>query len=716
MKINKLILKNFSSFEGTNVFDFSVNEDGKNIILIGGQNGAGKTSLFSAIKVALYGPLAFGYVGANTHYTQRIKEFINSKAFQTDNVESGVVINISVKLEREYHDYEISREWYYSKQKLEERFEVKKKGITLDEQELSYFQNYLQGIIPPSLFEFFLFDGEEVGNIFSTSSYNSYVKNALFTMCDMDLYEIVRKYTSNYISKVSDNGSEVDDVDYREVEKRVEDLTGSIRVSESRISELRLEKEEIDVQLQELETAYKNAGGITEKEKEGLLKDFAEAEKIKQEMTIQIKSFVEGLMPFFIVKDFAGRISAQLDYEEKGEIFYYVQQKIKKEAIKTTLQKYQISSEEAVDEIVTTLFETFRPKGYSENKAPIHDLSKEEIGRVNGMFNALDDFNADNMLEMIRKKQAAGDRTAEINRILKSAMSDEDANSFAEKENKLLKKNEQVTRELFEKEKTLVEENDALAKMEQEKNQKYQKLVDGVQNKHVYELSTGISNIMSSLLDTKTSSMKTKLEDLIVENLQKIYRKDNLITHIEIEDNFQFNLYQNVTYYEGELLALINNLGYEEVAKLIGQKGASELLNSYSVRSINELKKALESSSRMASIETYKRIELGRLSKGERQIFILALYWAMIMISGQDIPFIIDTPYARIDANHRKEISEKFFPNISKQVVILSTDEEINEEFYAIIHPYVAKEYLLTNNEKENRTTVEKKYFFEVKS
>lgn len=716
MKINKLILKNFSSFEGTNVFDFSVNDDGKNIILIGGQNGAGKTSLFSAIKVALYGPLAFGYVGANTHYTQRIKEFINSKAFQTDNVESGVVINISVKVEREYYDYEISREWYYSKQKLEERYEVKKMGRTLDEQELSYFQNYLQGVIPPSLFEFFLFDGEEVGNIFSTSSYNSYVRNALFTMCDMDLYEKVRKYTSNYISKVSDNGSEVDEAEFREVENRVEDLADSIVSSECRISELRVEKEEIDVQLQELETAYKNAGGISEKEKEGLLKDFAESEKIKQEMTMQIKSFVEGLMPFLIVRDFADRISAQLDYEEKGEIFYYVQQKIKKEAIKNTLQKHQVSSEEAVNEIITTLLDTFRPKGYSENKAPIHDLSKEELGRVNGMFTALDDFNAYNMLEMIRKKQAAADRTAEINRILKRAMSDDDANGFAEKENKLLKKNEQLIRELFEKEKELIEEKDALAKKEQEKNQKYQKLVDSVQNKHVYELSIGIANIMSSLLDIKTSSMKTKLEELIVENLQKIYRKDNLITHIEIEDNFQINLYQNVTYFEGELLSLINNLGYEEVTKLIGKKGASELLDSYSGRSIIELKKALETSSRMASIETYKRIELGRLSKGERQIFILAIYWAMIMISGQDIPFIIDTPYARIDANHRKEISEKFFPNISQQVVILSTDEEINEEFYKIIHPYVAKEYLLTNNDKENRTTVEKKYFFEVKS
>ena len=113
-------------------------------------------------------------------------------------------------------------------------------------------------------------------------------------------------------------------------------------------------------------------------------------------------------------------------------------------------------------------------------------------------------------------------------------------------------------------------------------------------------------------------------------------------------------------------------------------------------------------------IKLYKKIELGRLSKGERQIFILALYWAIIEISGQSIPFVIDTPYARIDANHRREISEKFFPNISNQVIILSTDEEINEEYYRIVKPYVSKEYLLVNDENENRTTIEKKYFFEV--
>ena len=112
-------------------------------------------------------------------------------------------------------------------------------------------------------------------------------------------------------------------------------------------------------------------------------------------------------------------------------------------------------------------------------------------------------------------------------------------------------------------------------------------------------------------------------------------------------------------------------------------------------------------------IQLFKHIDLNRLSKGERQIFILALYWAIIEVSGKDIPFVIDTPYARIDANHREEISKEFFPNISNQVIILSTDEEINERYYKLLKPYIAREYLLVNDESQNKTTVENRYFFE---
>ena len=62
------------------------------------------------------------------------------------------------------------------------------------------------------------------------------------------------------------------------------------------------------------------------------------------------------------------------------------------------------------------------------------------------------------------------------------------------------------------------------------------------------------------MLDSKSESIKRNLETLSGSNLQHIYRKNNLITHIEVEDDFQFNLYQNVKYSTTELLHLIKNL------------------------------------------------------------------------------------------------------------------------------------------------------------
>ena len=225
-------------------------------------------------------------------------------------------------------------------------------------------------------------------------------------------------------------------------------------------------------------------------------------------------------------------------------------------------------------------------------------------------------------------------------------------------------------------------------------------------------MSTGITNMMTMVLDERAVAIRRRLEELIVENLHKIYRKNNLITHIEITDDFQFNLYQNATYSKTELAFLMKNLGKEDFSNTIGSKSLSKLFEVYKVDEVAKLQKAMQEETEEAEFDLHKRIDISRLSKGERQIFILSLYWAIIEISGKDIPFVIDTPYARIDADHRKEISEKFFPNISRQVVILSTDEEINEEFYGIIKSHIAQEYLLINDESQNRTTVENRYFF----
>lgn len=274
MKINKIVLYNFNSYEGLNEFDFTCENNSKNIILIGGKNGAGKTSLFTAIKIALYGPLSFGYVGVNPKYIAKIKDCINSRAFQKDVVRSKVQISVSLTVEREIKEYEITREWDYTKQKLDEKYYVKTEDRFLDGQELSYFQNYLQSMIPPDLFEFFLFDGEEVGSIFSTSTYNSYVKNAVYTLCGLDVFEIIRKYTTGYAGKASSKDEEKIYSHYKELRKNADEIDISFADLEAQIASDKNELEKVETELIEIETAFKNAGGITEVERQALMKEF----------------------------------------------------------------------------------------------------------------------------------------------------------------------------------------------------------------------------------------------------------------------------------------------------------------------------------------------------------------------------------------------------------------------------------------------------------
>lgn len=709
MRINSIRLYNFSSYEGDNFFDFTSKNSKKNIVLIGGKNGAGKTSLFTAIKIALYGPLAYGYVGSNPIYISKIKDLINTKAFQQDKVISKVQISLSLKNEREYKEYIITRRWDYSNQKLKEEYYVELEGIRLETEEMSYFENYLKSIVPPDLFEFFLFDGEEVGSIFSTSTYNSYVKNAVFTLCGMDVYEIIRKYTNNYVAKSSADDSDNLYIEYEAAKNETEKLSVRRESLENEILKAEEDLEDLEVQLMELETAFKNAGGITEKERKQFEEKYKKAEQRKTEAATKIKMFMEGLMPFIITSDLVNDISSQLDFEEKGAIFSYIQNKLTRDDIKSV-----ISDEGTLDKLVDLINLKFMPKGYNDNKSYLFDLSKDETVYVNGLISRIENYNKMDMVSIIETRAKAAKETERINRTLKSAMSDDDSIKYTERENKLLKDKESITQLLYESKAELEKVKQDLELQRQLKEKTMQRIKDSAQNKHVYELSTGLSNMMSEFLDSRAVSMRIELQSLIVENLKRIYRKNNLITHVEVTKDFQFNLYQDEKYKEEDLLYLMINLGTKEFITQIGSQGKEELLRLYEVETIEDVKRELEKKSGKKNIELFKKIELNRLSKGERQIFILSLYWAIIMLSGQDIPFIIDTPYARIDANHRKEISEKFFPNISKQVIILSTDEEINEEYYKIIKPYVAKEYLLVNDENQNKTSVENRYFFEV--
>ena len=84
-----------------------------------------------------------------------------------------------------------------------------------------------------------------------------------------------------------------------------------------------------------------------------------------------------------------------------------------------------------------------------------------------------------------------------------------------------------------------------------------------------------------------------------------------------------------------------------------------------------------------------------RLSEGEKQIFAVSVLWGLARAAARPLPAVIDTPMARLDATHRKHLVERYFPHASHQVVIFSTDTEVDRESYRRLQGHIARAYPL---------------------
>jgi len=93
-----------------------------------------------------------------------------------------------------------------------------------------------------------------------------------------------------------------------------------------------------------------------------------------------------------------------------------------------------------------------------------------------------------------------------------------------------------------------------------------------------------------------------------------------------------------------------------------------------------------------------RRLPKSDLSAGEKQIYAISVLWALARVSGRPLPMIIDTPLARLDSIHREKLVENYFPLASHQVIILSTDTEVDVKYYDSLRPNMSHAIRLVNH------------------
>lgn len=100
------------------------------------------------------------------------------------------------------------------------------------------------------------------------------------------------------------------------------------------------------------------------------------------------------------------------------------------------------------------------------------------------------------------------------------------------------------------------------------------------------------------------------------------------------------------------------------------------------------------------------------LSAGEKQIFTQALISAVSSISNRAFPMIVDTPLGRLDIEHRKGVLKHLMQR-NHQVILLSTNTEVVNEYLQLISNNVQKKYLVRfeRDGEIGQSTISQGYF-----
>ena len=188
--------------------------------------------------------------------------------------------------------------------------------------------------------------------------------------------------------------------------------------------------------------------------------------------------------------------------------------------------------------------------------------------------------------------------------------------------------------------------------------------------------------------------LQTKLKGLI----DTLYKNKTMNTGVELASKIQ-----------KILSAYYTNLRERKIIEI-----ESHLLNTANILLHKNLISKIEVDRKSFEIRVSgndnEMIPGGLLSMGERQIIGTALLWAISRACGRALPFVIDTPLSRLDNEHLVNITEKFYPFASHQLILLSTDREIGPKEYEKLSKYISHSYSITCDHSQSITTVRKGY------
>jgi len=660
MRINKLRVSNFKSFPKLTEFDLTYNgDDKKKVTLIGGMNGAGKSSFMEALGICLYGKSK-----------SEIINVINKNELKNGNSK------MTIELEFETDDgdiFIIKRYWFTNKafgeikaNDLDESITVTKNGEIV-QYSIDTWQEFIESTIPLGIIKFFFFDGEQVSQLSETENEGLQLKTDLESVLGIGivrrLIEDLQKIQSDIARE--NNSNSVSAAELTKVES-------DINYANEKIEELKNEKSERELniadnhnKINELDVKINKILGFNPEliEKKGELN--ARLTQINTNIlniNKNIEQYCNDVLPILLLSKYFSLINSQYKDEEETinsktliESSENIATKVVEEAIIPQIPNLDNTKQDFIKSKIIEIL----TDGKNEKREIILDISSKEFADTTGIIKSAE-AEISSLSILISEKENLLTEKKEIevelekvelpaDKFMTYKEIEKNKNELVSENGRYLERISKISDEIFQQ--NIEKENN------QEKQRKLIAQFQGSQGERAkmqkYE------NIIKSLEKYVELLKADKLHDLekyILQMYKKLASKADLVNRVTVDED----TYEIVVWKE-------NNQ------------------------------------------------RLDRDAAGEKEVFAISMLWGLSQCTDFRLPVIIDTPLARLDSSHRSQIVGEYFPNASNQVIILSTDEEIGpkSQYYKIIKPFVNKEITIEFDIKSESSLVKNGYFTE---
>ncbi|MFB2768729.1 DNA sulfur modification protein DndD [Pelatocladus sp. BLCC-F211] len=656
----ELILQNFGPYNGRQVINLNPKSHDytRPILLLGGMNGGGKTTLMDAIRLALYGHRAQCSTRGNLSYSDFLSQCVNSKA------EPNEKTRVELVFEHIENDkpikYRVVRTWEKNPKDGKDHLGILGDDDTWPVEALvNTWDDYIENLLPLGISNLFLFDGEQVKELAEQEVPPPIVVDAIRALLGLELAEKLAIDIEILVNRKRKEIAEKQDLDnLEEIEQNLKRLQEEFQHQQQNLTSLQAELKLSEQEEQEAVDKFLSEGGKIAAERSHL-------EQQKQEVTTQAEAIRQTMcesaadvLPLALIQPLLTQVQAQGETEFRTRQLQIAQDIIleRDQRLMNLISQLEIENQK-LEKIKSFLKEDEKTRNANlQQKQPWLLADDEALSQLGNVIYYLQNAknSAKQQLSNLKNKE---EEIINIERQMQTAASPEEYEQLREVVRKAQQKVAEAKANCETTRRHLIELETTIEKFKKDLKEYTEQTIDRKNREHIITASARVQETLKLFRERLTLRKLNKLENEVTECFRYLLHKSDLVHRIVIDTNtFSLSLF---------------DLHSQPVPK-------------------------------------------HRLSAGEKQLLAIAFLWGLARVSGLRLPVAIDTPLGRLDSSHRTNLVERYFPSASHQVILLSTDTEIGEKEVKTLreNEAIAREYLLKYDSSTRQTTIQPGYFW----